>query len=305
MTTAAKRRQAIPAEAFEHGDARRYRRGCTCQPCTTGATTEARRWKYLRDTGRGGITPAEKLIAHIWQLRAAGMTDQEICNTAELSPPHLYQIIRCGGTVRHFTASRILGIPVPASDGPSRNGAQVPILGTRRRLQTLNAEGWPCKELDRRLDTGTGYTAYLLRAAGETVRLSTADNIRFTYRQLSGRLPEEHGVTAVNAKQTRARAAAKGWARAAYWDEGDFDNPAFTPVTEIDFKRDDVAALRREEIIHFAWHGDTPEQILARLNGEVSISTVRQIVTEWRTGEKRQRKAVATTEPAVDAELAA
>jgi transposase len=53
------------------------------------------------------------------------------------------------------------------------------------------------------------------------------------------------------------------------------------------------AALRREEIIHFAWHGDTPEQILARLNGEVSIATVRQIVQEWRTGVKRDRKQVA------------
>ena len=30
-------------------------------------------------------------------------------------------------------------------------------------------------------------------------------------------------------------------------------------------------------------------QILARLDGEVSISTVRQIVAEWRTGEKRNR----------------
>ena len=293
MTTAVKRRQAIPADAFEHGDARRYRRGCTCRPCTDGATAEARRWKYLRDTGRGGITSAEKIVAHIWRLRASGMTDQEICTTAEMSPPHLYQIIRCGGTVRHYTATRILGIPVQATDGPSRNGAQVPNLGTKRRLQTLNAEGWPCKELDRRLKTGTGYTAYLLRAAGDTVRLSTADNIRFTYRELSELLPEEHGVASVNAKQTRARAADKGWARAAFWDDEDFDDPAFTPVTEIDFKRDDVAALRREEIIHFAWHGDTPEQILNRLDSEISISTIRQIVQDWRTGQKRDRKQVA------------
>jgi hypothetical protein len=241
VTTAAKQRQAIPAEAFEHGDARRYRRGCTCRPCTDAATAESRRWKYLRDTGRGGITPAQKVIGHIWRLRAAGMTDREIYTKAELSPPHLYQIIRCGGTVRHFTASRILGIPVPASVGPSRNGAQVPILGTRRRLQTLNAEGWPCKELDRRLDTGTGYTAYLLRVDSETVRLSTADNVRFTYRELVALLPEEQGVTAGNAKQTRARAAAKGWSRAAYWDYEDFDDPGFTPATE-------KATTRRQDI---------------------------------------------------------
>jgi hypothetical protein len=294
MTGTAKRRQPVPAEAFDHGDARRYRRGCTCRPCTDAAVAEARHWKYLRDTGRSGSVAASKVIAHIWRLRAAGMTDREIQAQAELSPPHLYQIIRLGGTVRHTTATRILSIPVPESCGPSRNGAHVPILGTVRRLQTLNAEGWPCKELDRRLDTGSGYTAYLLRAGGDTVRLSTADNIRHAYRGLIELLPEDHGVTAVNAKLTRARAAAKQWARAAYWDDEGFDDPNFDPAAT--FREPGMrerAALRREEIIHFAWHGDTPEQILARLNGEVSIATVRQIVQEWRTGVKRDRKQVA------------
>jgi hypothetical protein len=228
-----KARQPIPAEAFDHGDARRYRRGCTCRPCIDAATAEARRWKYLRDTGRGGNVAASKVIRHIWHLRAAGMTDLEIMAAAELARPHLYQIIRNGGTVRHTTAARILRIPIPAHTGePTRNGAHVPSLGTRRRLQTLNAEGWPCKELDRRLNTGTGYTAYLIRSASDTVRFSTADSIRHMYAKLAALLPEEHGVTVTNARQTRARAAAKGWARAAYWDPEDFDDPDFAPAVE-------------------------------------------------------------------------
>lgn len=290
MTTAVKCRQAVPAEAFEHGDARRYRRGCTCKPCTDGATAEARRWKYLRATGRGGMKPASKVIAHIWRLRAAGMTDLEIRTQAKMSPPHLYQIIRQGGEVRHTTAARILGIPVPAADGPSRNGAQVPILGTVRRLQTLNAEGWPCKELDRRLGTGTGYTAYLLRVGSPTVRLSTADNIRHHYGELAHTLPEDSGVTPVNARQTRARAAVKGWARAAFWDDDDFDNPDFTPaLSDDDLSKNELGALRRAEIAHLITFNLSNADIAARLG--MNENYVRDIAREITSGKRRVRPA--------------
>lgn len=288
--TIAKHRQPIPAEAFDHGDARRYRRGCTCQPCTTAATTEARRWQYLRKTGRSGIVPANTVISHIWKLRASGMTDVEIRTQAELSPPHLYQIIRCGGTVRHTTATRILAIPVKQIDGPSRNGTKVPILGTKRRLQTFNAEGWPCKELDRRLDTGVGYTAYLLRAAGDTVRLSTAETVRFAYRDLIDLLPEAQGVSAVNARQTRARAAAKQWARAAYWDVDDFDNPDFQPATEDDqLSRNELGALRRAEIEHLSSFNLSHKEIATRLG--MAEAYVRDIAREITTGDRRSRLA--------------
>lgn len=282
-------RQPIPAEAFDHGDARRYRRGCTCRPCIDAATVEARRWKYLRSTGRGGIVPASKVINHIWKLRAAGMTDLEIRAQAKLSQPHLYQIIRNGGTVRHGTAARILRIPVPKnSSGPTRNGAQVPILGTIRRLQTLNAEGWPCKELDRRLNTGTGYTAYLLRAAGDKVRFSTADAVRHLYADLSGLIPEEHGVAAANARQTRARAAAKEWARAAYWDNDDFDDPSFQPALSDDqLSKNQLGALRRAEIAHLITFNLSHADIAARLG--MSENYVRDIAREITTGIRRVR----------------
>ncbi|MFG2352637.1 hypothetical protein [Streptomyces sp. NPDC048521] len=288
MTTTVKRRQPIPADAFDHGDARRYRRGCTCRPCTDAATAEARRWKYLRSTGRGGIVTASKVIRHIWKLRAAGMTDLEIRAQAKLSPAHLYQIIRLGGTVRHTTATRILTIQPPKIDGPSRNGAHVPSLGTLRRLQTLNAEGWPCKELDRRLNTGTGYTAYLLRNKADTVRFSTADTVRHLYADLDGLAPEEHGVSPVNARLTRARAAANHWARAAYWDDDDFDDPNFTPaVSDEQLGRDQLGALRRAEIAHLITFNLPHADIAARLG--MAESYVRDIAREITTGNRRNR----------------
>ncbi|MGX1129946.1 AraC-like DNA-binding protein [Streptomyces glaucescens] len=282
-------RQPIPAEAFGHGDVRRYRRGCTCRPCTDAATAEARRWKYLRDTGRGGDFDATKVINHVWKLRAAGLTDREIRKAAKLSPAHLYQIIRNGGTVRQSTAARILSIPVPTDrEGPTRNGAHVPILGTRRRLQTLSAEGWPFKELDRRLGTGAGYTAYLIRAAGEMVRFSTADAIRHLYTELADLTPEEHGVAPAVAKQTRARAADKNWARAAYWDAEDFDNPDFKPATNDDqISRSELGALRRAEIAHLMAFDLSHTEIAARLG--MNENYVRDIAREISNGARRDR----------------
>jgi hypothetical protein len=99
-------------------------------------------------------------------------------------------------------------------------------------------------------------------------------------------------ITPGPSELSEQRAARFGWRDPQWWEDlGDLDDPGFDPSTAdrvLNFH--ERAQLRREEIIHFAWHGDTPEQILARLNGEVSISTVRQIVQEWRTGQRRQRR---------------
>ncbi|MEU2674794.1 hypothetical protein ABZ622_39390 [Streptomyces sp. NPDC007164] len=262
MTTAT-RRVRQPAPLPDHGDARRYRRGCHCRDCTTAATAEARKWKYLRDTGRSGYVPAEQVIARIWRLRAAGMTDLEIRSAARLAAPHLYQIIRSQTPVRHSTAARIFAVAIPENTSePSRNGAHVPRLGTRRRLQSLVAEGWPAKELDRRLNTGQGYVAYLLRGEGnDVVRLRTAEAVRALYTQLANEKPEDHGIPAHLAKPTRTRAANKGWAGVDYWDADDFDNPDFVPATSATPRYIELA----ENGLELERLGDTRQQAADRL----------------------------------------
>lgn len=232
MTTAT-RRVRQPGPTPDHGTPECYRRGCRQQPCTTAATAAAKKWKYLRDTGRSSWVPAEHVIRYVWRLRYAGVTDAQIREQARLTPPHLYQIIRTKAPVRHSTAARIFAIPVPATtDGPNRNGSHVPGLGTLRRLQALTAEGWPAKELEKRLGTGAGYISYLLRGDGTgVVRLFTAAAIRVLFTQLEDQRPEDHGVPAKVANIARKRAASKAWPGAAYWDQDDFDNPDFQPAT--------------------------------------------------------------------------
>lgn len=278
MTTAIPRVRQ-PGPMPDHGDARRYRRGCTCQPCTTAATAEAKKWKYIRDTGGSSWVPAERVIRYVWRLRYAGMTDTQIREQAKLTPPHLYQIIRNKVPVRYSTAARILAIPVPATtDSPNRNGTHVPGLGTLRRLQALTAEGWPAKELEKRLGTGAGYVSYLLRGEGSgTVRLFTAAAIRNLFDQLDGQRPEDHGVPAPHAKTARNRAAKNLWPGAAYWDQDDFDNPDFQPATTSTPRYIELAENARDLE---QTQGYTRQQAADRLG--VTKNSLEKAISRWR-----------------------
>lgn len=287
-------RPAIPAEAFEHGDPRRYRRGCKCRQCINGVSAEIRQGRFLRATGRGRETTPERAARHITRLRDASMPDKEIMADALISQDVLYRIVRLEGTIRRSTELRVLAVKPRDTELPG-SGSHIPGLGSVRRLRALAADGWTATELGRRCGKHKQFIVYLQNQTGDvTVRRWVAAYVTALYSELANLKPEEDGVPAHFAKRTRDRAAAKGWTGTAYWDDEAFDDPDFDPADilgEPSFL--ERAALRREEIIHFAWHGDTPEQILARLNGEVSISTVRQIVQDWRTGQKRDRKQAA------------
>jgi transcriptional regulator with XRE-family HTH domain len=288
MTTAT-RRVRQPGPAPEHGTPECYRRGCRRPECTTAATAEARKWKYIRDTGGSSFVPAERVIRHVWRLRYAGMTDTQIKEQARLSPPHLYQIIRTKAPVRYSTAARIFAIPVPDSAAvPSRNGTHVPALGTVRRLQTLTAEGWPAKEIEKRIGTGAGYVSYLLREeGGDTVRLFTAAAIRDLYQQVEGQTPEDCGVPPKVANIARKRAAAKHWPRAAYWDQDDFDNPDFAPATQGTPRYIELA----ENGLELEGQGYTRQQAADRLG--VTKDALQQSISRYRTAQADRLEAAA------------
>jgi len=287
-------RPAIPAEAFEHGDPRRYRRGCRCRLCTDGVTAEVLQGRYLRATGRGRSTTPERAARHIARLRNVGMPDMEIMADALVGQDVFYRIVRLAGTIHRSTEIRVLAVK-PRDTELRGSGIHIPGLGTVRRLRALAADGWTAAELGRRSGKAKQFIVYLQnQPEGITVRRWVATYVNDLYTDLSPLKPEDNGVAAHFAQRTRDRAAAKGWMGTAWWDDESLDDPDFDPaatLAEPSFL--DRAALRREEIIHLAWHGETPDQIVARLNGEMSISTVRQIVQDWRTGQKRDRRQVA------------
>lgn len=224
---------AIPAEVFEHGDPKRYRRGCRCTKCKAGQNTRNLQLRYLRQTGRGMQRPTDRAADHVLLLRARGLNDRTIMRKAEVCPDVLYRIMRREGTVHITVERRILTIPVPEQTaGPTASRAYIPALGTHRRLQALVAAGWPVAELARRLGkTRENLGPIVNESGGGKVAMFLADQVRHLYAELQSQRPEDHGVPAHYAERARRMAASKGWLQPAYWDDDEFDNPDFVPAT--------------------------------------------------------------------------
>ncbi|MET9727709.1 hypothetical protein [Streptomyces zaomyceticus] len=257
-------RKAIPAEAFDHGDPRRYSRGCRCDICKKGITAETRRRRYLRATGRALLTTPDRAAAHVESLRAAGMTDAQILGEAALAPDTLYRIVRRSGGLLRKTEARILAIR-PARAAGRGSGANVPALGTVRRLRALAADGWTATELGRQAGKHKQFIVHLQNMdEGGQVRMWVADYVRRLQDELAGLAPEDF-IAPTLVKRTRQRASAKNWASSAYWDSEDFDDPDFTPALRDDLNVLRLGSHRRREIQHLASFHVPEHEIADRL----------------------------------------
>jgi hypothetical protein len=241
---------AIPAEAFAHGDARRYRRGCRCRPCTRALTAEVRRNGFFRATGRGAHIAPDRAADHVRALREAGLRDGDIMAAARIVPSVLYKILRGAGRIHRDTERRILAVPIPTAPGAGC-GSLVDGTGTHRRLQALVAAGWPAAQLGNRLGGAhRQQIAYLLNGRGTgRVELHTAQRIEALFQELDRLRPEDNGVAPDVVLLTRQLAASKGWHPAVVWD--DIDDPTEKPnygakASRADAVVEDTAELARE-----------------------------------------------------------
>lgn len=291
MTTTAK-----PAEAFEHGDSRRYRRGCRCDKCRAGANRSNIKRRYLRQTGRATMRPADRAADHLLLLRAAGLDDKTIRQQTGICPDVMYRILRREGTVHARTEARITSVPVPDASGPSSNRSYIPGHGTVRRLRALVAAGWYTAELARRLGKQKENLRQIIdRGEDGQVAQYVADQVRALYAELHDQKPEEHGVLARFAERARTMAADRGWAPPGYWDDDDFDNPDFVPaVSDDQLNMHQLGALRRAEIAHLITFNLSHTDIAARLG--MNENYVRDIAREITTGSRRVRAAEEATD---------
>ncbi|MFE0974342.1 hypothetical protein [Streptomyces rochei] len=236
-------RPAIPAEAFEHGDPRRYRRGCRCKRCTDGVTIAVRRQRYLRATGRGATVSPQRAARHIERLRSLGMSDKEIQAESGVCQNVFYRITGQRSEIRRDSETRILAVKPRQVDTP-RSGTHLPGRGTILRLRALAADGWPAAYLGERCGKHKQFIVHLQNSDPDTavVRRWVAGYVAALSDQLAGQSPEDHGVAAHIAARIRKTAASKCWVGTAYWDPDDYDNPAFTPAIEDTTPRRQVIA---------------------------------------------------------------
>lgn len=283
-------RPAIPAEAFEHGDPRRYRRGCRCTTCKTGATATVRRQRYLRATGRGAMVSPQRAARHIKLLRNHGMSDKEIQAESGVCQNVFYRITGQHSEIRRDSETRILAVKPRQVDTP-RSGAHIPGRGTILRLRALAADGWSAAQLAERCGKHKQFIVHLQNSNPDTtvVRGWVAGYVTALSNQLAGQQPEHHGVAAHIAERIRKTAAGKGWAGTAYWDPDDYDNPDFTPAIRDNVNVHQLGALRRTEIAHLITFNLSHAEIASRLG--MNEAYVRDIAREITSGVRRIRTA--------------
>ncbi|MFJ8583673.1 hypothetical protein ACIRD2_03295 [Streptomyces sp. NPDC093595] len=238
---------------------------------------------------------AEPIRQHLLNLKAHGVSCAQVAEITGLYTAtvagFLYDLNASRPRKRRATreiAQKILAV-TPDQGSPHL----VDSCGTRRRLQALACLGWPMKALGPYIGVSPATVNRLTLQA--RVSRATAKAVERCYEQLRSQKPESHGITPSTARKARNRAEREGWLDPDWWEDyGRIDDPTFDPGNAdraLNFH--ERARLRREEIIHLAWVGHAPEQIVDRMGGEISISTARQVVQEWRTGRKRDRKQVA------------
>ncbi|MET9149997.1 hypothetical protein ABZX82_01760 [Streptomyces griseoflavus] len=282
-------RPAIPAEAFEHGDPRRYRRGCRCTTCKTGVTAAVRRQRYLRATGRGATVSPQRAARHIELLRNHGMSDKEIQAEAGVCQNVFYRIAMQRSEIHRASETRILAVRPRQIDEP-RSGIHLPGRGTILRLRALAADGWSAAQLGEHCGKHKQFIVHLQNSDPDTtvVRRWVADYVTALSNQLAGQRPEDHGAAAHIAERIRKTAARKGWAGTAYWDPDDYDNPDFKPaISDNSVNVHQLGALRRAEITHLLSFNLSHVEIASRLG--MNADYVRDIAREITTGVRRIR----------------
>lgn len=124
-------------------------------------------------------------------------------------------------------------------------GGMVPTLGSRRRVEALEAIGWSRAEISRQLGRTREYIGHALR--NEVVQQGTADAIAAIYDRLSMVVPLDAPVRRKGETRkhdaTRTRAARRGFAPPLAWE--DIDDPNEKPnLGGVDSEVDPVVVSR-------------------------------------------------------------
>jgi hypothetical protein len=287
VTTAAK---PLP----DHGTLSRHKyHKCKCQKCVDNYRAYQR--SRHRKQGYGTWQPlvdAEPIRQHLLKLREQGIAFTRVAEIAGLHPPTVGAFLYSLGPKRprKKRATPEIAAKILAVTAETATPGIVDATGTARRIQALAANGWPMKTLGPHIGVSPATVSRLV--AQERVFRTTAEAVTACYEKLASEKPEAHGVAVAAIERARRHAAREGWHDPQWWEDyGGIDDPTFDPADAVrEPGRNELAALRRNEIEHLAWCGCSPEEIRARLNNEVSISTVRAIVHEWTTGQKRDRR---------------
>ena len=272
-----------------HGTQYRYRGarngswpGCRCTKCTAAHTRACKERSLARLRGTPARHPGGPVLAHIEALNASGMSNHLIARLAGVSKNVIHGLVR-GETksCRRVNALRILAV----QPGKFDDVAEIPATATRRRVQALYAAGHSPTVIAVAAGMSSSFVTHLANGGPLKVNAPSAAGVQEAFDQLAN--------TEGSSDAARGRAIEMGWRDPLWWEDmGHIDDPTFDPATaEQELARNEQAALRRAEVEHLTSFGLVPEAIAERLG--MNVSSVRNIVREIRTGQRRDRRRAA------------
>ncbi|MEU6397830.1 hypothetical protein ABZ867_12720 [Streptomyces cinnamoneus] len=221
---------------------------------------------------------AEPVRQHVLTLRALGVAIKTLSEKTGVTIGSLDHLLYGdvhfppARQIRTESAEAILSYWPVLNDYP--DGALVDSIGSARRMHALAAIGWSVRAIHQHLEFVN--VATLERVGSNpkiTARLARA--IRDFYTWASRGQAEDHGVTPWVAQRGRNRAARLGYLPPAWWDDDAIDDPAAQPEQPEEMGFRELAAYRREEILHLASFGIPEHDIAARLGMSTDYVTTK------------------------------
>jgi len=255
---------------------------CHCKACARAHSLACKRRRLARQNGAQLLVPREQIIGHLEKLIRSGMSRQLIARRAGVSSSTVGYLLN-GRTqsCQLKKAARLLAV----KPGDFDDTCMRPAVGTQRRIQALYAMGHNATTIARACGLSIGTVRDLSSEDRDRVDESTAGAIRCAYAVMS----RQEGTSV----QSRRRAERKGWRDPVWWEDyGHIDDPDFdSTAVEEGLSRNELGAVRREEIAHLGSFNLSIEEIASRL--DLSVKHVREVLRELRAGERRDRGAVA------------
>ncbi|MCX4781817.1 hypothetical protein [Streptomyces sp. NBC_01264] len=224
---------------------------------------EVKRRRYLVERGtpsRSKDVAAVRRHCHSLYYEG-GMTSHAMAAQSGVSRDTIMHLIKGYRVVRgervtvdcllQSTIDKLWGIRLERPAPRIRSGAHLPPLGTRRRLQALNALGYDCVWMAEELGISAGNlnTLMLGHRGRRFVYAATAQRIASFYEKYQHTDPTEVGRSAWHISTTRSRARKNGYVPPWCWDEETIDDPAAEPEwTGACGTAEGYAIHRREQI---------------------------------------------------------
>jgi hypothetical protein len=261
-----------------------YRAPCRCDTCVPVRRAGRKRMEVNRQLGRPGWIDAAPARRHLALLHTE-MSWRVIAEATGCDRDTVMNIH--SGKNPRATRGTVLKILAVKPTGKMTGTLCIDATGTSRRIQALQATGRLLTFIAEAAGTTRWRLGLLAEGRQATVTQAIAERVAEAYDELASAPVAD----TPSASRARKIAAGKGWHDPLWWEDmGRIDDPAFDPATaERPLRRDELGALRRDEIIHLTRYGYTPESIHQRLNEEISLSAIRNIVVEHRNGKKRDR----------------